>query len=73
MIGNMALKIEKMTREFVFNGVKLPDPNPTLTAEQVREVFALTYPEITTAALEGPESVGGHLRYTFQRAVGSKG
>jgi PRTRC genetic system protein C len=69
----MAIKIEKMTREFVFNGIKLPDPNPTATVEQVREVFALTYPEITTAAVEGPESIGGRLRYTFQRAVGSKG
>jgi PRTRC genetic system protein C len=62
-----------MTREFFFNGIKLPDPNPTATVEQVREVFALTYPEITTAAVEGPESIGGRLRYTFQRAVGSKG
>jgi PRTRC genetic system protein C len=69
----MAIKIEKMTREFVFNGIKLPDPNRTATVEQVREVFALTYPEITTAAVEGPESIGGCLRYTFQRAVGSKG
>ena len=69
----MAIKIEKMTREFVFNGIKLPDPNPAATVENVREVFALTYPEITTAAVEGPESIGGRLRYTFQRAVGSKG
>jgi PRTRC genetic system protein C len=69
----MAVKVEKMTREFVFNGIKLPDPNPALSAEKVREVFALSLPEITTAALEGPEAIAGRLRYTFTRAVGSKG
>ena len=69
----MALKVEKMTREFVFNGMRLPDPNPALTAEEARGIFALTYPEITTAALEGPEAIEGRMRLTFQRAVGSKG
>ena len=69
----MAIKVETMRREFNFNGVKLPDPNPSLTVEQVREVYAGTYPEITTAAVEGPEPVGAALRYTFSRAIGSKG
>jgi PRTRC genetic system protein C len=62
-----------MTREFFFNSIKLPDPNPTSGVEQVREIFALQYPEITTAAVEGPEVVGNRLRYTFSRAVGTKG
>jgi PRTRC genetic system protein C len=70
---NMAIKVEKMTREFVFNGIKLPDPNPELTVEKVREIHAMTYPEISTAAVEGPEPVGNRLRYTFSRAVGTKG
>ena len=69
----MAVKVEKMIREFVFNDIKLPDPNPDLPVEGVREVFAMTYPEITTAAVEGPEPVGNRLRYRFSRAVGSKG
>jgi PRTRC genetic system protein C len=53
--------------------MRLPDPNPALTAEEARGIFALTYPEITTAALEGPEAIEGRMRFTFQRAVGSKG
>ena len=69
----MALKTVKMRREFVFNGIKLPDPNPELPVEKVRETFAMTYPEITTAAVEGPEPVGNVLRYTFSRAIGTKG
>jgi PRTRC genetic system protein C len=32
-----------------------------------------TYPEIATATLMGPEDTGGALRYTFSRAIGSKG
>jgi len=31
------------------------------------------YPEIATAALTGPEVTGSALRYTFSRAIGSKG
>ena len=32
-----------------------------------------TYPEIATATLTGPEDTGTVLRYTFSRAIGSKG
>jgi PRTRC genetic system protein C len=57
----------------VFNNIHLPDPNPELPIEKVREIHAMTYPEISTAAVEGPEPVGNRLRYTFSRAVGTKG
>ena len=69
----MAIKVERMTRDFVFNNIHLPDPNPELPIEKVREIHAMTYPEISTAAIEGPEPVGNRLRYTFSRAVGTKG
>ena len=32
-----------------------------------------SYPEIATASLAGPEDTGDALRYTFNRAIGSKG
>jgi PRTRC genetic system protein C len=32
-----------------------------------------TYPEIATATLTGPEDTGTALRYSFSRAIGSKG
>jgi PRTRC genetic system protein C len=31
------------------------------------------YPEIATASVSGPEATGSALRYTFSRAIGSKG
>jgi len=62
-----------VTREFSFNGVKLPDPDPKLSPEQVRSVLATMYPDIATASIAGPEAVGDKLRYSFVRAIGVKG
>ena len=45
----------RLLREFAYNGIKLPDPNPEMSLEQVREVYSPAYPELTTAAIEGPE------------------
>ena len=52
---------------------RIPDPAPNLTVEQVRELLTPSYPEIATASLAGPEDTGDALRYTFSRAIGSKG
>ena len=62
-----------VTREFSFNGVRLPDPDPKLSPEQVRSVLATMYPDIATASITGPEAVGDKLRYNFVRAIGAKG
>jgi len=67
------MKTSPMRREFSFNGVKLPDPNPAMTVEDVRGVLAMQYPEIATAVVTGPEPVGDTMKYTFERAIGSKG
>jgi PRTRC genetic system protein C len=62
-----------VTREFNFNGVKIPDPEQALSPEEVRSVLATMYPDIATASITGPEAVGDKLRYTFVRAIGAKG
>lgn len=67
------LKVEALQREFFYNGTRIPDPAPNLSVEQVRELLTPTWPEIVTATLEGPEDTGSALRYTFKRAIGSKG
>jgi PRTRC genetic system protein C len=69
----MAMTIERLERLFVFNGVKLPDPNPDFTVERVRDMYVNTYPELATAAVEGPTPVNGAMQYTFVRAIGAKG
>lgn len=67
------MKVVTLTRVFEYNGVKLPDVGAHLTPEQVKDVYAATYPDITSAQIEGPESKGGKLVYVFRRAVGTKG
>jgi len=69
----MAITVQKLLRSFAYNGISLPDPGAELSPEQVRDVYSATYPEITTASIEGPEQKGDRLVYTFRRAVGTKG
>ena len=67
------MQAKAMRREFSFQGIKLGDPDSTMTPEDVRGVLSLQYPEVATAAISGPEAVGDTMKYTFERAIGSKG
>ena len=62
-----------LSRVFEFNGVRLPDPDPKLAVEEVRCLYSHQYPDIATAAVTGPETVGDKLVYRFTRAIGTKG
>jgi PRTRC genetic system protein C len=65
------MKISVPERVFTYNGATLPDPG--MSADQVRSFYANQFPELTTAAISGPENTGGKLRYSFTRAIGTKG
>jgi len=62
-----------VSREFTWNGVKIPDPDRKLSPEEVRAVLATMYPDIATATITGPEAVGDKLLYRFAAAIGTKG
>jgi len=64
---------KNLPRVFRYNSVDLDDPGPEHDAVDVRNLYAATYPEITSAAIEGPEQKDGKLVYTFRKAVGTKG
>jgi PRTRC genetic system protein C len=68
-----SLKTEVLLREFHYNGIRIPDPGPELTVDQVRDLLTPAYPEIATATVSGPEDTGSVLRYSFSRAIGTKG
>ena len=68
-----SLKADVLMREFHYNGIRIPDPGPNLTIDQVRDLLKPNYPEIATASVSGPEATGSVLRYTFSRAIGTKG
>ena len=67
------MNIKVIEREFVYHGTSLADPNPKMSIEEVRSFYANQFPELTTAAISGPEAVSDRLRYRFERAIGSKG
>ena len=62
-----------LTRRFAYNGIKLSDPNPALSPEEVRQLFVPQYTELMNAVIEGPVTEGDTLTYTFRRAAGAKG
>ncbi len=73
MPATTTLKVSTLPRTFVFNGSPLPDPDPKMSIEEVRELLTPAYPELATAKLTGPEDTGTSLRYSFSREIGTKG
>ncbi|RQZ67458.1 PRTRC system protein C [Burkholderia sp. Bp9004] len=69
----MSISIAVLVREFTYNGMALLDPGPTFSPDQVRDLYTAQYPELTTAAVDGPEMKGGVAHYKFVRAAGAKG
>ncbi len=67
------MQVIQLTREFRYNGVRLADPSPKFTLEQVRDFYANTYPEMLNADIDGPNVEGTLQVYGFRRAVGRKG
>jgi PRTRC genetic system protein C len=62
-----------LKRSFSFNGLWLPEPDERMSVEEVKSFYANQYPELTTAAISGPEIVGNVIQYSFSRAIGTKG
>jgi PRTRC genetic system protein C len=68
------MEAKLLERKFVYNGTDLPDPNPSLNVEEVRNILAESHPELATAAIDGPKvKEGGVQVYTFVRSAGTKG
>ena len=69
----MTIQTTTLTRAFSYGGMTLPDPGKSLSLEEVRDVYSAAYPELISAAIEGPEKRGDTLIYTFKKGVGTKG
>ena len=67
------MQVAEINRAFAYNGLKLPDPNPGMSIDQVKAMFAMQFPELNNSVVEGPVTKGGVATYTFTRAVGAKG
>jgi PRTRC genetic system protein C len=44
-----------------------------MSPEEVRDLYAASHPELTTASILGPELKGKTQRYQFQISLGTKG
>ena len=68
---------EQLPRRYEFNGMKISelpggrDRYPTI--QDVKKALAVTYNDLTTASVEGPEVKDGYELYTFKKAIGTKG
>lgn len=67
------MTVTPAVRTFAYSSITLPDPNPRLSPEEVKALYATQYPELATAAIRGPEAVGDKLRYEFLASIGAKG
>ena len=53
--------------------ITLPDPSPELSTEAVLNFYAMTYPILATAKIEGPEIKDDTVAYKFVTTIGTKG
>lgn len=69
----MAVAVTKFTRVFKYNGATFPDPDPNMSAEEVKDLLSAAHPDLTNAELSEPVVNGNKLTYSFVRQVGTKG
>lgn len=68
----MSIEVENITRVFKYNGKTLPDPNPSLSVEAVRSVYANQYQELASAEIISELKENRQI-ITFQKVLGHKG
>lgn len=68
----MAVDISEK-RKFKFDDKELPDPDPSMSLEKVKALYAMQYPELTSAKVIGPKLENGEAVYTFDHKAGVLG
>ena len=53
--------------------VKLPDPDPKMSPQDVMQFYAQKYPELTNTNVLGPEIKENKQVFSFTTTVGTKG
>ena len=51
----------------------LSDPDSSLSVNEVMDFYSMTYPELTTATVHGPEWEEDKAVYRFKTTIGVKG
>lgn len=73
----MALEIKGLKRVFRLkkgnSTIELEDPDGNMSLTEVTDFYSITYPELTTATLHGPEFENDRVVYQFKTTIGVKG
>ena len=73
----MALEVKGLKRVFKMKKagayLVLDDPNPEMAPADVMDFYSMTYPELTTATVHGPEWEEDKAVYRFKTTIGVKG
>lgn len=69
----MSLVTNKIPRVFKNGETLLPDPNPNLSPDEVMQLYANQYSELTNATCSGPKIENDQAVYEFKTTVGTKG
>lgn len=69
----MTIEIKPLTRVFQYNGMALADIDRNMTPEEIRDVYAAQYGELTTAETIDHGIDNGIHKYQFLKTVGTKG
>lgn len=73
----MALEMKGLQRVFKMkkdNSVlTLNDPDANMSLNEVMDFYSMTYPELTTATVHGPELNEDMAVYEFKTTIGVKG
>lgn len=69
----MAIEATILKRKFRFQGIELDDPGPHMTPDDVRDMYAAAYAELTTAEVTCLGIENDHQIFEFKKKVGDKG
>lgn len=73
----MALEIKGLKRVFKLKKgssvLMLEDPDNNMSLTEVTDFYSMTYPELTTATIHGPEFEEDRTVYEFKTTIGIKG
>lgn len=68
------MKVKKTKRVFIFGEIELPDPNPSLTPDEVIEFYSNQYPELINSNFsEEFDEEKLTTTYTIKALNGTKG
>jgi PRTRC genetic system protein C len=69
----MSIQQGTVTRHFQSGSRIFPDPDPSMTTDEVRLFYSQLHPDLLNAQVEGGEFEGDVQVFQFVRPVGTKG